>query len=138
MRRGAQVVTWLGEQMNASQNYSGPFAFFEKHFNGDYSLGRSYWLNTFLVSFFVILLGILILPWLGENFPARYASAGALFITAIGLIAWGWSIKGTWASSNKHVARGGQQFWATAAKVAIVLGVLRVLHDDDIRPHPPE
>ena len=73
--------------MEAPQTYSGPFAFFKRHFNGDYSLGRSYWINTFLISMIAPLLGILMLPWLGENFPARYSSAGVLLITALGIVA---------------------------------------------------
>lgn len=113
--------------MEAERNYSGPLAFFYKHFNGDYSLGRSYWVNTFLISLFAPLLGILLLPWLGENFPARYGSAGVLLVTALGIVLWVWAISGTWASANKHVARGGKQGWASAAKVMIVLGVLRMV-----------
>lgn len=112
--------------MEAERTYSGPFAFFRRHFNGDYPLGRSYWINTFLISLFAPLLGILLLPWLGENFPARYGSAGVLLITALGIVTWAWAISGTWASANKHVARGGKQGWASAAKVMIVLGVLRM------------
>lgn len=113
--------------MEAPQTYSGPFAFFKRHFNGDYSLGRSYWINTFLISMIAPLLGILMLPWLGENFPARYSSAGVLLVTALGIVAWTWAISGTWASANKHVARGGKQGWATAAKVMIVLGAFRMV-----------
>lgn len=112
--------------MEAEKIYSGPFAFFRRHFNGDYSLGRSYWINTFLISLFAPLLGVLMLPWLVENFPARYGSAGVLLVTALGIVAWTWAISGTWASANKHVARGGKQGWASAAKVMIVLGVLRL------------
>ena len=112
--------------MEAQSNYSGPFSFFRKHYNGDYSLGRSYWVNTFLIQLFAPLLGVLILPWLGENFPARYGSSAVIILTFIGIAAWAWAISGTWASSNKHVARGGKQGWASAAKVMIVLGVLRM------------
>lgn len=107
--------------------YKGPLAFFRRHYNGDYSLGRSYWVNTFLIQFFAPLLGILLLPWLGENFPARYGSVGVLLLTALGILAWAWAISGTWASANKHVARGGKQAWASATKVMIVLGVLRMI-----------
>jgi hypothetical protein len=111
--------------METEKTYSGPLSFFRKHFNGDYSLGRSYWVNTVLIQLFAPLLGILLLPWLGSNFPARYGSAGVLLLTAIGMLAWVWAISGTWASANKHVSRGGKQGWASAAKVMIVLGVLR-------------
>ena len=113
--------------MEAAATYSGPLSFFRRHFNGDYSLGRSYWVNTFLIQIFAPLLGVLILPWLGENFTARYGSAAVLLLTLLGVIAWAWAISGTWASANKHVARGGKQGWASAAKVIIVLGVLRML-----------
>lgn len=109
--------------------YNGPFAFLKKHFNGDYSLGRSYWVNTFLISLFSPLLGILILPLLGENAPARYASAAVLILTTLGVVACVWAVSGTWASANKHVSRGGKQFWASAAKAMIVLGIFKTIGD---------
>lgn len=115
--------------METTQTYSGPLAFFKKHFNGDYSLARSYWVNTFLISMFAPMLGILMLPWLSENFPARYGSAGVLLVTVLGIVAWTWAVSGTWASANKHVGRGGMQFWANAAKVMIVIGILKTIGD---------
>lgn len=110
-------------------DYKGPFAFFRRHFNGDYSLARSYWVNTFLVSLFAPVLGLIVLPWLSENFPARYGAAGFLIITALGVAAWFWAVSGTWASANKHVQRGGKSGWATAAKFMIVMGVLKTFGD---------
>src|SRR5207247_3250684 len=52
--------------------YKGPLAFFRRHYNGDYSMARSYWVNTFLVSLFAPAVGLMLLPWLSDNFPARY------------------------------------------------------------------
>lgn len=109
--------------------YRGPLAFFRRHYNGDYSLARSYWVNTLLVSLFAPAVGLMLLPWLGENFPARYGSAGFLLVTAFGILAWVWAVSGTWASANKHVRRGGKAGWATAAKVMIVLGIFRTIGD---------
>lgn len=109
--------------------YKGPLAFFRRHYNGDYSLARSYWVNTFLVSLFAPVLGLMLLPWLSYNFPARYGSAGFLFITALGIAAWFWAVGGTWASANKHVQRGGKSGWAAAAKFMIVMGVLKTFGD---------
>lgn len=110
-------------------NYTGPLAFFKKHYNGDYSLGRSYWVNNTLVSWFAPLLGLLLLPWLSENFASRYASMGVLLITSFGVVAWFWAVSGTWASATMHVSRGGTGFWASAAKVMIVLGCIKTLGD---------
>lgn len=112
--------------MGENVTYQGPLAFFRKHWNGDYSLGRSYWVNTFLVSLFAPALGLLLSPIL-QDLPARYSSAAVLVLTALGLLAWTWAISGTWASANKHVQRGGKLWWANAAKVAIVLGILRTV-----------
>ncbi len=97
--------------------YAGPLAFFKRHYNGDYSLGRSYWVNNTLVAWFAPLLGLLLLPWLSENFASRYASMGVVLITTFGVVAWFWAVAGTWASASKHVQRGGTGFWANAAKV---------------------
>ena len=110
-------------------DYRGPLDFFRRHYNGDYSLARSYWVNTLLISLFAPLLGVMVLPWLSENFPARYGSTCFLFVTTFGVVAWFWAVAGTWASANKHVQRGGKSGWATAAKFMIVLGVLRTFGD---------
>lgn len=112
--------------MGEPATYQGPLAFFRRHWNGDYSLGRSYWVNTFLVSLFAPALGLLLFPIL-QDLPAQYSSAAVLGLTALGLLAWTWAISGTWASANKHVLRGGKQGWANAAKVMIVLGILRTV-----------
>jgi len=105
------------------------FGFLRRHYNGDYSLARSYWVNTLLLSLFAPLLGLLLLPWLTSNFPARYGSMAFLMVTALGLALWVWAVVGTWASANKHVGRGGKQGWATLVKVLIVLGGLRTVGD---------
>ena len=55
----------------AERTYSGPLSFVRRHHNGDYSLARSYWINTFLVSLFAPILGVLMLPWLSENVAAQ-------------------------------------------------------------------
>jgi len=109
--------------------YAGPLAFFKKHYNGDYSLARSYWINNTLVSWFAPLLGLLLLPWLAQNFAARYASMSLLLITSLGVVAWFWAVAGTWASAGKHVARAGAGFWASAAKVMIVLSCIKTFGD---------
>lgn len=112
--------------MIQTTNYHGSTAFFRKHFNGDYSLGRSYWVNTLLVSLFAPALGLLVFPLL-QDLPARYSSAALLGLTVLGLVIWVWAISGTWASANKHVDRGGKQGWATAAKLVIVLSIIRTI-----------
>jgi hypothetical protein len=115
--------------MNATKFSSLPFAFFKRHYNGDYSLARSYWINTLLITMFAPLIGIMLLPWIVANFSARYGSAAFLLIITLSVLAYFWAVAGTWASANKHAGRGGSSGWATVAKVVIVLGILRTFGD---------
>ena len=112
----------------AAPTYTGPFAFFRRHYNGDYSLAKSYWINTLLLQVAAGMVTITVLPLLGKNLPARFASLQGFFFCYFGIIAlWLWAAAGTWASSSKHVGRGGRQSMASLARIALVLGVLRTL-----------
>lgn len=111
------------------RDYRGPLAFVRRHYNGDYSLARAYWVNTFLLSLFAPLLGVTLVPLLAEHFAARWGSTAVLLVTALALAVWLWAVTGTWASANKHVSRGGQARWATIAKIVIVLGGLKTIGD---------
>lgn len=103
--------------------------FFRRHFNGDYSLPRSYWVNTALVSVAYLLLVSAVMRYVAEHWAARQASAAVLLFTAFGILIWCWSVSGTWASANKHPSRGGSPFWANAAKVVIVIGAFRLVFE---------
>ena len=113
--------------METTKTYKGPLSFFQKHLNGDYSLARSFWVNTFLILIIAPLAGVMLLPWLSNEFPSRYSSTGFLLITVVNVFAWVWAISGTWASANKHVSRGGRKFWVNTAKFFVVLEILRML-----------
>lgn len=106
-----------------------PVGFFRRHYRGDYSLGRSYWAHTFLVQWLALLAAVLLLPWLADNFRARYASGAFLAMLASVVLVFYWAVVGTWASANKHVSRGGRAGWATAAKIVIFLGALKMVVD---------
>jgi len=116
--------------MSYDHPYSGGESdFIKKHWKGDYSLAKSYWVNTFFVSLIVLLCGQLFLQFFNQRSQARYASGAVLFLTALTATVWCWSVIGTWRSASRHVARGGKSFWAAAAKVAIVLGAIRTVGD---------
>lgn len=101
--------------------------FFRKHFSGDYSLARSYWLHLFVFQFAFLAACIVLLDRLAQTFQARYSSGVAVFLIIIGYLVWGWSIGGTWASASKHPGRGGGRNWAAAVKFLIVAGGVRML-----------
>ncbi|MES2187303.1 MAG: hypothetical protein V4505_22325 [Pseudomonadota bacterium] len=105
---------------------AGAPGFFRRHWRGDYSLARSYWVHSLLIQWFAPLLGLLLVPWLSAHFPARYGSATVLGLTALGLGLSVWALRGTWASAGRHVARGGSRGWALTARVVMVLAALRI------------
>lgn len=133
----AARARWSGNQVPiqvtfaggfSHREYKGPLAFIRRHYNGDYALARSYWAHMVPVSLFAPALSLL-LPWIGDNSPARYFAIAFLFVTGFGVVAWFWAVSGTWASANKHVSRGGKSGWATLAKIIIFIGLLRTISD---------
>jgi hypothetical protein len=105
--------------MSYDQPYSGEDSnFIKKYWNGDYSLGKSYWGNTVLVSVVTALLAFFALSLFNDRSEARYSSIAVLSVSALSVAVWIWSVRGTWASASKHVSRGGKAFWAGAARVA--------------------
>jgi hypothetical protein len=115
-------ATWM-----QTRDYSGPFAFFLKHWRGDYSLARSYWLNSTLASVAILVVANVVNPWVAQEYTARLTSIWVLALTVLGALVLVWSIGGTWFSANKHVERGGSKFWAGAARIALALAMLRAI-----------
>lgn len=116
--------------MSYDHPYSGDDSIIiKKHWNGDYSLGQSFWVNTFFASLFMMLFALFVESLWSERSQARYSSIAVLLVTALSVAVWIWSVRGTWASASKHVSRGGKPFWAGAARVAIVRGALRLIWD---------
>jgi hypothetical protein len=104
--------------------HKGPFGFLRRHWNGEYSLARSYWINSLLISLFAPGVGFLLSPLLSDR-PARFSAAAALLVTALGYASWVWAVRGTWISATKQTAAG--RGWGGVAKVMIVLGALRLV-----------
>ena len=114
--------------MSYDHPYSGDDSnLIKKHWNGDYSLGKSYWVNTVFVSLLLLLGTALFASFFNERTPARYPAIAVLLVTVVTLTVWCWSVIGTWRSASKHVSRGGRPFWAIAARIAILLSALRLL-----------
>ncbi len=111
--------------------------FFARHWRGDYSLVRSYWLHTASVQFGTVTLSAGITHALAHNAPARAASSALLWIYTIGLILWAWAILGTWRAAEREQAEkqraGLSGAWSKVAKLMILLGAIgtgsRVVND---------
>jgi len=99
--------------------------FIVRHWRGHLSLPKSWFLvggalSTVLV--WIILAGVLVV----ESGSPSLRLIAAAWVTFFGmfLILRIWALVGIWRSAGNHVARGGQPFWASIARVFLVLGVL--------------
>jgi len=105
---------------------NGHFSFIRKHYIGEYSLGHSFWLNSLLVKLSLFLFSYLLFSWLGQDVPARYLSTALLTTSLIGIVISVWLLIGVWNSASRHVAKGGKQHWANAAKLLVLLGFFQL------------
>lgn len=101
--------------------------FFSRHWRGEYSLARSYWLHTVVLSSVLPAMAISVLARLTNDMPARYGVSGVLVIAAISYIAWIWAVRGCWASASRHVSRGGRRWAEVVVKILIVLGAISLV-----------
>lgn len=97
--------------------------YFIRHWRGDLSLGISYWANGLLGTFLVLFAANLLVQT-QHIIGLQLLAVLSLGVYAIALAATLWQLVGIWRSASKHVSRGGYSGWATAAKVAVVFGVL--------------
>lgn len=101
------------------------------HWRGDFPLWVSYWVFGFMCQLLVagIVFSIFNLTERAATYDPSmiFLSVAGIWILvgAINL----WQVVGVWRSASKHTSRSGKGFWATAAKVMMVLGILRLLAD---------
>ncbi|ANH68184.1 hypothetical protein [Mitsuaria sp. 7] len=117
------------EQSLPAPAYTGPFAFFRRHWNGDYPLGRSYWVNNVLLSLGAVLLGLMVVRWLSDRAQYRYSSIAIMATMVLAYTCSLWAMRGTWMSASKHTSRGGHRGWAITAQVMLCLGLVKAAVD---------
>jgi hypothetical protein len=100
-----------------SQNY------FARHWRGEISLGRSYWLNGVLAGFALrAFLTSVAHTYAGTGGP--YGDVARMVATRILILSVNtWQFVGIWRSASRSKARG----WALAAKICICAGVVTTL-----------
>jgi hypothetical protein len=100
-----------------------------RHWRGDLPLGISYWVNGAILGSIVpgLLLGALIALQSDDSGSLRAVALVQFLLIVVSVLVPIWSTIGIWRSSRKHVARGGKAFWAGAAQVAAVFGLLSLL-----------
>jgi GYF domain 2 len=97
-----------------------------RHWRGDFSLPISYWVNGSLLTVLTVLsLYAIRYSKISYAFGIFGAGMWILFLLAFTTALPVWQVVGIWRSADKHVSRGGSAGWATAAKAAMLLGLIQ-------------
>ena len=109
-----------------------------RHWRGDLSLAKSFWLNWILSTLTILILFLCsALVLISHNVLAF--GIGMLVAWLSGAIINVWWLVGVWRSAGKHKARGGRRFWAGTARVIVALGFLGlVLQMVPVSPEEPD
>lgn len=98
-----------------------------RHWRGDLPLGQSYWVNGALVGVATaIAIAVAANLFDEQSDSLRTVAFIGLGSIALSLLVWVWSVVGIWRSANRHAARGGTPFWAGAARIMVVIGILTI------------
>jgi hypothetical protein len=93
------------------------------HWRGEQSLARSYWINGLLFSALInISIAIAEKP-LSKLGPEVIFNILLLYVVCLAIIT-GWQLVGVWRSATNHSIKTMRWFWASAAKVIVVIVVL--------------
>jgi hypothetical protein len=97
-----------------------------RHWRGELTLAQAYWGVCFLLSVVVLLASKLFGAWLGQ----AILPPAALGLMMMGFLAFlcamtVWQLVGTWRAAGSHIRATGRRLWATAARLAVVVGALR-------------
>lgn len=103
--------------------------YLRRHLAGEFSLWRSIGLHTLVPCLAVPLVGAVVLPYLGDHFPARYLSGALILLLTLGYLVVAWAVTGTARSAARHVDRGGRRWTALTAGVLLLLGLAKLALD---------
>jgi len=96
--------------------------YFTQHWQGEYSLTISYWINYLVVG--------AILLYLLNVYPDELLTSDIhdlyIYITVycIALTVVTWQVVGVWRSANNHIQKTKRKFWAHTVQVLMILGLI--------------
>ena len=106
--------------------------YIKRHWRGELSLPRSYWLNGFLLTFLVLLISKLVLDPLlvgmGQRREIEDIILTVVIFDAFLVVLSTWQVVGIWRSANAYRTMyldEPKRHWATVAQFLCVLGILR-------------
>ncbi|MDF3931350.1 ATP-dependent Clp protease proteolytic subunit [Pseudomonas citronellolis] len=124
----ARVVTDRGSEQPHGEHLPRSGNFMTRHWRGEYSLARSYWINGMLVNVAGMAASwALQVAMKGVAIDPMMSCAMIILLYGLLLVVTVWQVVGIWRSASLHVARGGTAFWATAARILVAIGLMQTL-----------
>lgn len=104
------------------------FGFIGKHWRGEYTLARSYWIHGTLLSV-VLALGIASFQATLKNRSLDTVLSVNLGLLSLIVVATIWQLVGIWRSASRSTRATGRRLWQRTAKVVVVIGALLALRN---------
>lgn len=99
-------------------------SYFARHWRGDISLPRSYWINGGLIfglgCNFFFMIGVTIAIFALASIPALAVTV-AVGEIALNIAAYVWALVGTWRAAKKYQ---GPKVWSILARIGMSLGIV--------------
>ncbi len=102
--------------------------YIERHWRGQQSLARSYWVNNVLLSVPLTLALSGLMSWISLKGESLQATAIAVLIGwPVALACDWWCVIGGWRAASRYLNEGGSRLWGRLAQLSLGAGMLQVL-----------
>ena len=102
-------------------------SYFARHWRGELSLPRSYWLNNFLVATPLAMLLTGLMSWISVKGDSLQVSAIVVLVGFPLLLSLDvWCLVGAWRSAANYLRDQGSLLWGWLARISLVLGTLQL------------
>jgi hypothetical protein len=120
-----------GDETKRTKHKSVPrFGFIGTHWRGELTLAHAYWGVAFLLTIIVVALSKVFGDWLGQaNLSPVFTGITLISFLSFLCVMTIWQLVGVWRSAGNHMKLTGRKGWATIARLAVLLGVLRSVVD---------
>jgi hypothetical protein len=102
--------------------------YFTRHWRGELSLARSYWINNILLATPLAFALTGLMSWIGAKGDSLQVSAIAVLVGMPLLLALDvWCLVGAWRAAANYLREHGSQLWGWLARISLALGALQLL-----------
>lgn len=102
--------------------------YFTRHWRGELSLARSYWVNNMLLATPLAFALTGLMSWIGAKGDSLQISAITVLVGMPLLLALDvWCLVGAWRAAANYLRARGSQLWGWLARISLALGALQLL-----------